>query len=235
MNKPQENELVEMAATPQTMNLIQLATEKGADLTTMQGYFELHKEWEANEARKAFAASMCAFQSECPPIQKTRKGHNGNYAGLAEAIAQIKELESKHGLSHTWKSTQTDGAVSVTCFVTHVMGHKEHSSLTAAPDTSGSKNSIQAIGSTKTYLERYTLFSVLGLSSTDEDDDGAGAFGTISPEQVKALRDRLDATGSDIAVFCKHMKVDSIVDIPAKMFGKADNAIRAKEKKNVNT
>lgn len=47
--------------------------------------------------------------------------------------------------------------------------------MSAEPDGSGSKNAVQAIGSTNTYLQRYTLFSVLGLASVDMDDDANGA------------------------------------------------------------
>ena len=53
------------------------------------------------------------------------------------------------------------------------------------PDNSGSKNSIQAIGSTTTYLQRYTLFSILGLAA-GEDDDGSAASGTGQPSGILA-------------------------------------------------
>ena len=217
-------------AIPQTMNLIQMATEKGADLPTLQGYFDLHRQWEDNEARKAFVVAMTGFQAECPAIKKTKKGHNSaKYAGLSEAIEQIKKLESKYGLSHNWKESQSDGAITVECFVTHVLGHRESSSLSAAPDTSGSKNDVQAIGSTDAYLKRYTLFSVFGLAAGDDDDDAQALNANITPEQVKILEDRLEACGADKIAFCKHMKVPALTAIPAKAYGKADNMIRAKE------
>ena len=39
-------------------------------------------------------------------------------------------------------------------------------------DTSGSKNAIQAMGSTVQYLRRYTLESVLGIATSSIDVDG---------------------------------------------------------------
>src|SRR5690606_10591416 len=42
----------------------------------------------------------------------------------------------------------------------------------APPDGSGNKNAIQGIGSTSTYLQRYTLSAAFGLTTADEDDDG---------------------------------------------------------------
>ena len=47
--------------------------------------------------------------------------------------------------------------------------------MTADKDTSGNKNSIQSIGSTRTYLQRYTLIGALGLSTAEDDTDGHGA------------------------------------------------------------
>jgi ERF superfamily len=63
----------------------------------------------------------------------------------------------------------------VTCILTHQMGHSEETTLAGAPDNSGSKNSIQAIGSTVTYLERYTLLAATGLAAANGDNDGQGA------------------------------------------------------------
>lgn len=42
------------------------------------------------------------------------------------------------------------------------------------PDTGGAKNAIQARASTKTYLERYTLKAITGLSEQNDDNDGRG-------------------------------------------------------------
>ncbi|WP_439586939.1 hypothetical protein [Hydrogenophaga sp.] len=40
------------------------------------------------------------------------------------------------------------------------------------PDAGGAKNAIMARASTVTYLERYTLKAITGLSEQDDDDDG---------------------------------------------------------------
>ena len=48
------------------------------------------------------------------------------------------------------------------------------------PDAGGAKNAIQARASTITYLERYTLKAILGLSEQEDDDDG-GHGGDADP------------------------------------------------------
>ena len=85
--------------------------------------------------------------------------------------AVIKGL-SDVGISHKWRTEQPDGKVRVTCVLRHEMGGTDEATLEGPPDTSGTKNMIQAIGSTVTYLERYTLLAVTGLAVAGTDTDG---------------------------------------------------------------
>jgi len=164
------------ATTP--MTLIEVALEQNADVEKLERLWELQQRWEANEAKKAFDAAMAGFRAECPSISKNATVSYGNgrtsykHATLDHIIETIKPTLSKFGLSHSWRVDQKDGAIAVTCVVTHMQGHSEQTCMIGTPDTSGSKNAIQSIGSTTTYLQRYTLTSLLGLA-TGEDDDGA--------------------------------------------------------------
>lgn len=175
----------QQAVTP--MTLLQIATQQDSvDVDKLTKLYDLQKQWEANEAKKDFDRAMSAFRAEVPAIKKTRKAHNSMYAGLAETLAVIQHILSKHGLSHSWRNDQAGGAITVTCIVSHNSGHSEQTSMIAESDKSGSKNSIQAIGSTTTYLQRYTLFSILGLASTDDDDDGSGSS-AVDIDQIITL------------------------------------------------
>ena len=78
--------------------------------------------------------------------------------------------------------------MSVICTISHWQGHAESTKLSAAPDNSGSKNSIQAIGSTISYLERYTLLALTGLATHDMDDDGnAASVEPITENQIAEI------------------------------------------------
>lgn len=166
-------EQANQAVTPVTpAQMLQIAVEQNADMEKLEKLMELQERWDANNAKKAYVAAMSKFRAECPSIAKTREGHNTKYAGLAETIDQIKGLLSECGLSHSWRTEQREGNVVVTCTLTHIDGHSESTSLAAGGDTTGSKNSIQAIGSTVSYLQRYTLFAILGLASQEMDTDG---------------------------------------------------------------
>lgn len=162
--------------------IISQALTSGADLEKLQGLLDLQERWEANEARKSYMVAMAAFKAEPPEIEKdktvdfkTTKGRTlYSHASLANVASKINTSLSKHGLSAAWKTGQENG-VSVTCTITHELGHSESTTLTAAPDNSGNKNSIQAIGSTVTYLQRYTILALTGLATHEPDDDGGGA------------------------------------------------------------
>ena len=69
----------------------------------------------------------------------------------------------------------------ITCTLSHEGGHSESVSMGGPPDTGPGRNAMQARGSTKTYLERYTLTAILGLAAQDADDDGKGGPAKVSP------------------------------------------------------
>ena len=159
--------------------LIRLAIEKGADLATIEKLMDLQERYEAGNARKAYTAAMAGFKQEAPAVMI--KGDRANfgagkaaytYANLGSIAQEISALLGKYSLSASWETAQDEkGLVVVSCHITHVAGHRETVTLKGPSDTSGSKNPIQAIGSTVTYLQRYTLLAVLGLA-TGEDPDG---------------------------------------------------------------
>jgi hypothetical protein len=121
----------------------------------------------------------------------------------------------------------------VTCVISHGDGYFEENSLAAAQDDSGNKNSIQAVGSTVTYLERYTLKAALGLAvATDDDAQSVGGNELVSPEQLLELENLVERTGSDMVKFCKHMKVPDLDNLPAARFKEAFDQLELTRKAN---
>ena len=177
-----------LAESPQVqimapVEMMQMALKGGVDPAQLKELFAVQKDWEANEARKAYHVAMTDFKANPPEISKdkkvnykTKQGGVVKYAhaSLANVVKQINVALSKQGLSASWR-TQQNGKIVVTCRIAHVLGHYEETSLAAESDTSGSKNPIQAISSTVSYLERYTLLALTGLATYDQDNDGASA------------------------------------------------------------
>jgi hypothetical protein len=166
-----------LAVTP--MTLIEMAVGQNADVDKLAKLMDLQLRWEANEAKKAFAAAMKKFKDNPPEILKNKHvAYNQvayDHATLDHVCNQITAGLSKCDISHRWKVEQTKDLIKVTCVLTHVMGHSEETSLEGAPDNSGSKNAIQGIGSAVTYLERYSLLAACGLAAKNGDNDGQGA------------------------------------------------------------
>jgi len=224
-----------VGASPVAM--MELALSGGLNPDKLERMLELQERWEANEAKKAFTAAMAAFKRNPPEIEKDRKvsykagGGLTEYrhASLANVTNKINAGLSDHGLSASWVTEQQNGTIKVTCTITHCLGHSESTSLNAAPDVSGSKNSIQAIGSTISYLERYTILALTGLATSDMDNDAQiTEIEYISAEQVNELTDLIDNSKSDRVKFLAYMQVEEIGKIPAGEFKRAKAGLVAK-------
>ena len=188
----------EGAATP--MAMLAMAVKQGMSLETIRELRSLQTEWEADEARKAFNAAFSAFKAEAVKIIKNKSVTDGplkgkQYAELFAVVNAITPELSKHGLSASWKLTKDEKDwIEVTCTLKHVLGHSDSVSMGGPPDTGGAKSAIQARASTVSYLERYTLKAICGVSEQGDDTDGAPKKQVPNPDAAgKAL---LESCGS---------------------------------------
>lgn len=216
--------------------MMMAAIDKGMDLDKLEKFMILQERYEANQARKAYSEAMAAFKANPPEIEKNKKVSYGttkySHASLGNVTDKIGSSLSQHGLSAAWTTQQTDKGVTVTCRISHVLGHYEETSLTAAADTSGAKNAIQALGSTISYLERYTILALTGLATHDMDDDGKGS------EEIKYISDKEKSTIIDMMAakefdkdrtdkFLKFVGCESVETIKSVDFKKAIEALRS--------
>lgn len=216
------------------MDMIEAALARNVTGEDLQKILDVAERWEANEARKAFDAAMAKFKKDPPVIRKDRtvsySGTSYKHATHAEVTEKIGEALASVGIFHRFEMDEVDGQIKVTCVLTHEAGHHVQSSMLAAPDTSGSKNSIQAKGSTITYLQRYTLQAATGLSARDmPDDDGRSAEEElVSFDEALAIEALIEEVGADRQKFMKWLGVSAISEIPARHYS---TAIKALEKK----
>lgn len=216
------------------MAMLDRAVATGAGLDTIEKLMNLQDRWEKNEARKAFDEAMAAAKAEIPVIAKNRevdftstKGRthyrHEDLAGIAKIVDPIL---AQHGLSYRFRtSSQPNEPVTVTCIVSHRLGHSEENSLSAGRDETGNKNSIQAIGSTITYLQRYTLKAALGLAASADDDAAKAERQVITPEQADELAKAIQAGGVDINKVLTAYQIESLSDLPASRFEEARGRI----------
>ncbi len=175
ITKAEKTEIIPAANTSPIMQLADKLALGQITAEQMEKMLDVQIKWEKNEAEKDYHAAMSKFQEDVPSIIKMKDGHNCKYAGLSDIVSAVAPKLSAQGLSHAWVTETVESGIKVTCKITHSSGHSEETSIAAGADGSGSKNAIQAIGSTVTYLQRYTLKAALGLAEADQGDDGAAA------------------------------------------------------------
>ncbi|MFY2608955.1 ERF family protein [Achromobacter ruhlandii] len=178
--EPNPGHLPALAANS-PMGMMLAAVQQGATLEQVEKMMDLQARWAKAEAKKAYDEAFANFKAEAVKIIKGKDVTDGPlkgkaYAELHDVVNAVTPALSKHGLSSSWKLTRDDRDwMEVTCYLRHVGGHEESVSMGGPPDNGGAKNAIQARASTKTYLERYTLKAITGLSEQKDDNDGSGA------------------------------------------------------------
>jgi len=228
-----------VAITP--MQMLGIAIEKGATVEQLERLMALQERWQANEARKAYVEAKAAFYKEAPQLIKNkhvgftskRTGDGTDYwhVTLDYAVETLAPILAKHGFTHSWQTTQSEAGIEVSCILTHVMGHSERVSLKAGAEMSGTKNAIQGIGSTVTYLERYTFLAVTGMAAKGQDTDGRTGADFVTTEQADILQELAESVGADKERFFKYIGAESFATIPVKKFEMAKAALNRKAAK----
>lgn len=188
------------------------ATQAGLPVESLEKFMDLAERNERREAEKAYHRAFARFKSDPPKIVKDSlvdyvfngKRTTYKHASIGNVVSAIISGMSKHGLSHSWNISQQGSAISVTCKITHELGHSESTTLSAAPDQTGGKNSIQAISSTVTYLERYTLQAITGIAVLEDDNDGSGMKGLSSEDEKTGIADDPDRVAQWTDYLQKH-------------------------------
>lgn len=219
-----------VATTP--MQALINAMERGASTEQIGQMMDLQERWEKREAKKAYDEAFTAFKKNPPVLVKDKEVKFGTtsykHAELDQVATLIGIALSEHGLTHSWKTEQPDnGPISVTCTIKHVQGHSESVTLKAGADTSGGKNSIQAIVSTVTYLERHTLTAITGVATKNQDDDGKKSE-VVTQDQADAIQALQEDVGANKAKFLKYFAVGSFAEIPANQYENAMALLEAK-------
>lgn len=232
-------------ADPMVSMIERVVMDPNADLAKLEKMLEMRERLEAQQAKRAFDAAIAAAKGAIPPIYKDGHvnfpGKDGKPAtdfrhetlgGIAKIVDPIL---GAHGLSYRYKSRQdlqNGGRLEVTCVLSHRDGYSEETTLSGSPDTSGSKNNYQAVGSAATYLQRYTLKLALGLAASNDDDGNAAGSaqdaGTITGEQFIALRGLMEQAGGDEAKFLKFFGIEHLHELPLSRLGEADARLRQK-------
>lgn len=171
-----------LPATQQAAQVLSLLervlTAPEFDIDRAERLWAMQKEVRAEQAKASFIAASSQMQGELPSIPKrgiiknNSGGIQSHYALWEDVNTEIKPILQKHGFALSFLVNQQGAAITVTGILSHQDGHRETTELTLAPDKTGSKNDVQAIGSAVSYGKRYTASALLNITSHGEDDDG---------------------------------------------------------------
>ena len=211
-----------------------VAANKDVDVTKLEKLLDMQERIMGKNAEMAFNRDMALMQAELPTI--TEKGEikvndvvRSKYARFEDINEAVKPVLQKHGFAVNFKTDTTGGTVKVTGILTHREGHRETTDMTLPVDVSGSKNPVQAIGSSVSYGKRYVMEALLNLTSRGQDDDAqtamaAGEFAGFEQE-IDALtaKPQADALWKRIAAACKKSGDKTAYEsLKAKIVKKAD-------------
>lgn len=160
------------------MTLIQQALDKGFTGEQLNGLLEFAKNYKAETAKEAYFKAFKQFKAAVPQIVKNAEIRVGQqvrsrYADLENVCDKLIPALEAVKITHRWKTTSQGDSVTVACLLRHELGHEEEgASLTHGRDTSGAMNAIQGLGSTISYLERYTFLASCGVAVKSMDTDG---------------------------------------------------------------
>lgn len=191
---PAKTPAAPLAPIDHTLQLMQIAVERGASPEEMKALMDMRRELQAEYAMQKFRQSKAAFLSALPMIKKrkqvsfrTSAGVTSYwYAPLEDIVETIKPYLERFGFSYSWVETVEhlppipqngkppipQAMIAVKCILSHMDGHSEECYMQGMLDSSGGKNPIQMLASSSTYLRRYTLTGVTGIATADEDVDG---------------------------------------------------------------
>lgn len=235
---PHETNVVPLAQSDSLIQVIaRAASDPLVDIDKMERLIVMQERIQSKEAKAAYYSAMSEMQPELPVITERGgiKGRDGKvqstYALWEDVNESLRPVLSKFGFSLTFKVKRTDSEIVTTGILAHRFGHLEETELSLPSDTSGSKNAVQAIGSSASYGKRYTAFALLNITSEAEDDDGvkAGRTSTVNQTQYEHLRQLIADTKTDEGKFCAYVGVEDLTQLPSARYEDACRAIMRKK------
>lgn len=215
MNAVKEVELVAanapapLAKQDQSTELVlmfeRLAKDPAVDVEKLERLIAMQKDILRTQAESAFWRAFSEMQGRLPTITEDGAilvdGQVRSRYSTNEAIQEvIRPILRDFGFSLSFRNTVTDRGVKVTGILAHADGHKECDEFESKPDDGGKMNSIQRIGSTRSYGQRYTTIALLNIVSRakiDRDDDGAMSEAPPAPDGYDDWQINMEAVADE--------------------------------------
>jgi len=226
--------------------LMKLLADPNIPADKLQVMLQMQRELLAERRKEAFQTAFVAMSAKMPQVTKeglidlssggTRRG-SYKYAKWEDMDTVIRPILVEFGFALNFYEPPENGLngkdVTVRGVLMHVDGHSVESQRSAPPDAGPGRNSLQAIGSTITYLRRYIGEGLCNIVRRGIDDDGKSAISKpITPAQIKELTDLLKAVKTQPDTFLRLFVTgcEKMEEIPERDFPRLVNALREKQR-----
>ena len=204
-----------------------------------------------SESIVEISKAMAKFQAEVKQPFKDANNpfFKSKYVPLENVVESITSIAPKHGISFVqWASNDENGRVGVSTMIMHTSGeYIEFDPVYMNAD----KNTAQGAGALISYLKRYSLSAVFGITS-DQDDDGNHASGNTNklkqqpkakPEHIKNLKEKIaqaveiggdDASEQKVMQWLRISDYDTVTEAQINPMIKQLNGLIDNKKKQAN-
>ena len=217
------------------------AIGQGQSLENVGKLLDYEKQWHDEQAKREFYKDFAAAQAEIGHVVKTKTNAqtHSKYADLSDVIDCAKPVYTKYGFAVIFHEGVTPVAehVRICADVLHSKGHKEPFFLDVPMDGMGIKGNanmtkIHGKASSTAYGRRYLMCMIWNIPTADDDGNAAGnkADVCITWEEEEKLTKLLQDRGLTLKNLLKYMKVESLGQIKANEYKKAEAGILAAHK-----
>lgn len=180
--------MVEQAPSPSgnlLAQIVEAARDPTVDAGKMEAMANLAMKLQDRELQAQFNRDLAAAIMEMPRISKRgiimipakdgKPGRvQGKFAKFEDLDRVVSPILAAHNLVIRFELGSDQGTTARPILM-HTNGITDRGEpLRMPPDTSGSKNAAQAVGSSSSYAKRYAMCAALNIVTEDEDDDGRG-------------------------------------------------------------
>ena len=224
--------------------LLAASSDPKVDAEKCRYLWELHKDVAAEEARLAYLRDFFAMADELPTIDRNgeiviegkggKRGQRTPYVRYEDLHDVLKPILKAHNfiMQHATEANADPSRLNCISFLRHTQGHEVRSVFPLPAETTGSKNNVQAWGSTNSYGKKYNTINLLNMNSRapqDADKNGAAPQDEppkLSAEQVNQLTKAIEFCGVGEARFLEKFKIEAVTDLPPEQFNEALKACK---------
>lgn len=165
-----------------------------------------------SESIKNLLPALMDAQKEIPTMPKNAKAYGYNYTDLDTITSVIKPILARHNISYMQSVGMDDEGRSTLTTRIFSRDGEYIEDVTALPVIQSSKNnSAQTMGMAITYVRRYALCAMLGITS-DEDVDANTVMGNSVPQNVQNAMNGTVSRQGNSDVSSEINKLISMVD-----------------------